>query len=99
MSEPTPTTAMIATVANLRGRESKAEVLARAEKRLSDHLHTRGMDEGFMKTFRFYEARYNIAPGGDPVSVDVRCLSREGLSAACRKPLGHTGPHAWQENE
>lgn len=90
------TTGMIATVANITGRESKAEVLARAELRLTQHMTRYGIDESFFKTLDFYEARYNLAPGEEASLIATqRCLNREGDSPACRLHVSHKGDCDW----
>lgn len=96
-TEPPLTTGMIATVANIVGRESKAEVLARAELRLSQHMTRYGIDEGFFKMLDLYEARYKIAPGEEASLIATqRCLNREGDSPACLLHVSHRGPCDWE---
>lgn len=97
MTEPAAETGMMMSLATVGGRETKAEVLARAERRLSQHIARYGMDESTFKMLAFYEARYSIAPGEEgSISTAQRCLNREGASPACRMPVDHTGKCDWE---
>lgn len=95
-TEPALTTGMIATVANITGRESKAEVLVRAELRMTQHMNRYGIDASLFKMLDFYEARYQIAPGEEASLIAFqRCLNREGDSPACRLHVSHKGDCDW----
>lgn len=96
-TEPPPSTGLMMSLATVQGRESKAEVLARAEQRLSQHIARYGIDESTYKMLAFYEARYNLAPGQEgSIATEQRCLNREGDSSACRMPVDHKGLCDWQ---
>ena len=73
--------------------QSKAEVLARADKRLSAHIAEHGVDDEALVILAIYEASYEMAPEGESIIETQRCLHREGFGPACLLPLDHEGSH------
>lgn len=72
---------------------SRPEVLARAEKRLTEHIHQHGIDGRALAILVRYEIEYNHADDTLSIAEAERCLHREGFDHPCLQALGHGGPH------
>lgn len=72
---------------------SKPEVLARAEKRLTEHIALHGIDGRALAICTRYEIEYRNAQDAVSILDSGRCLCREPFGPACLQPLGHGDDH------
>lgn len=72
---------------------SRPEVLARAEKRLTEHINQHGVDGRALAILTRYEIEYRNAQDAVSILKAERCLHREGFGHPCLQEFGHGGDH------